>query len=131
MPMAEIAARITQQSTSADSVVLVDSTNSDPVALAYALGPSRPLLLTGVPQTESEIGRRLADPQVRTVWFLRSTHDVSPSHLDQRFERLLDSRMRPSIHPYEPLSPLEVWTMRRLGTASPPAYAQELLVFRR
>jgi hypothetical protein len=131
MPMTEIAAQISQQSTAADSVVLVDSTNSDPAALAYALGPAHPVLPTAAGATELELDRALADPRIRTVWFLRNTHDVSPGHLDQRFELLLLRRMRPAIHPFEPFTPLETWMMRRVGMPDPPSYFQELLEFRR
>ena len=136
MPMAEIAARISLESTATDSVTLVDSTNSDPAALAFALGPSRPVLQTGAPETEPEMVRRMADLHVRTVWFLRNTHDVSAAGLNRRFEALLQRDMlqrdmRPAIHPYEPFSPLETWMMGRLGMANPPSYFQELLEFRR
>jgi hypothetical protein len=136
MPMAEIAARISRQSTASDSVTLVDSTNSDPAAMAYALGPSLPILRTGAPETEPEIGRRLADPHLRTVWFLRNTHDVSAGGLDQRFEALLQREMRqremrPAVHAYEPFSPLETWMMRRLWMGNPPLHFQELIEFRR
>ena len=131
MPMGELAARISQQSSATDSVTLVDSTNSDPAALAYALGPSRPVLQTADPNTEPEVVHKLADPRVRTVWFLRNTHDVSPGRLNQRFELLLGREMRPATHPYEPFSPLETWLMRRLGMANPPSHFQELLEFRR
>jgi hypothetical protein len=136
MPMAEIAARISRQSTATDSVTLVDSTNSDPVAMAYAFCASRPVLQTGAPETESEIARRLADPHVRTVWFLRNTHDVSAGGLNRRFEALLQRgmlqrEMRPAVHAYEPFSPLETWMMRRLGMGNPPLHFQELIEFRR
>jgi hypothetical protein len=131
MPMAEIAARISEQSAAADSVVLVDSTNSDPAALAYALGPTRPVLPTAAPATERELDQSLADPRIHTVWFLRNTHDVSATGLNGHFEALLERKMRPAVHAYEPFSPLEIWMMRRLGMASPPSHFQELLEFRR
>ena len=42
LPIREIAAHIRQSSTAADSAILVDSANSDPTAMEYALGPSHP-----------------------------------------------------------------------------------------
>ena len=131
MPMAEIAAQISRQSTPADSAVLVDSTNSDPAALAYALGPARPVLKTADPATGPELARALADPHFRTVWFLRNTHDVSLTGLNGHFETLLQSHMRLAVHPYEPFSPLESWMMRRLGMPAPPSHFQDLLEFRK
>ena len=101
-------------------------------ALAYALGPARPVLQTADPATEPELNRDLADPRVRTVWFLRNTHDVSPAGLNRHFEALLQRQLRPAaLHAYEPFSPLETWLMRRLGMPDPPTHFQELLEYRR
>ncbi|MCX6632676.1 MAG: hypothetical protein NTW28_34170, partial [Candidatus Solibacter sp.] len=46
MPTQEIARRILRDSRAGDSAILVDSTNSDPVALLYALHGQRPVLQT-------------------------------------------------------------------------------------
>jgi hypothetical protein len=87
IPMQEIAAQILERSTAEDSGILVDSTNSDPPALAYALGPSRPFLETSNPAAGQAVSRLLAAPRVRTIWFLRNTHDVSAAKLDERSRR--------------------------------------------
>jgi hypothetical protein len=131
MPMDEIAALIEQNSSAADSAILVDSSNSDPPALGYALGPARPFLKTGMPGAEPEVRRRLGDPRIRTIWFLRNTHDVSPEKLDARFEMELRPAMRVTVHAYEPFTPLELRLMRGMGMTDPPAYFHELLEFRR
>jgi hypothetical protein len=131
MPMDGIAALIEQNSTASDSAILVDSTNSDPPALAYALGPARALLQTDVTGTGPELRRLLADPRIRTIWFLRNTHDVSPEKLDARFEMELRPAMPVTVHPYEPFTPLELRLMRGMGMTNPPAYFHELLEFRR
>jgi hypothetical protein len=125
MPFAEIAARIQP-----DAVVLVDSTNSDPFGMEYALGPSR-VMLTTDETTAAALARKLADPETRAVWFLRSTHDVSAGQLDNRFEQQLQAAMHETIHGYAPFSPLETRLMRAMGMAHPPRYFQELLEFRR
>jgi hypothetical protein len=131
MPMDGIAALIQQNSTASGSGILVDATNSDPPALAYALGPARPFLKTDVPGAEPELRRLLADPQIRTIWFLRNTHDVSPQRLDGRFEMELRLAMPVTVHRYEPFTPLELRLMRGMGMANPPEYFHELLEFRR
>jgi hypothetical protein len=131
VPIQEIAAHIRQSGNASDSAILVDSGNSDPTAMEYALGPSRPFLQTGNPAAAPAVSRLLADPQVRTIWFLRSTHDVSVAKLDERFERQLRAAMPVTVHSYEPFTPLEIRLMRAMGMRDPPAWSQELLEFRR
>ena len=131
LPMNEIAGRIRAGSTAADSAILVDSANSDPIGLRYALGPDWPVLETKDAATPRALAALAADARIRTVWFLRNTHDVSPAGLNARFAQELGTSMRLQIHPYEPFTPLETRFIRRLGMADPPAYFTELLEFRR
>jgi hypothetical protein len=131
LPIREIAAHIRQSSTAADSAILVDSANSDPRAMEYALGPSHPFLETGDPAAAPAVARLLAEPQIRTLWFLRSTHDISPAGLDTRFERRLRAAMAVTVQPYEAFTPLETRLMRAMGMRDPPAWSHELLEFRR
>jgi hypothetical protein len=127
LPIQQIAGRILRDSRDVDSAILVDSTNSDPIALLYALNRQRPFLQTALPETPAGLTRLLANPQVRTVWFLRNTHDVSPAGLNARFEAALRARMTETVHAYEPYTPLEQFLM---GTHA-PRYFHELLEFRR
>jgi hypothetical protein len=131
VPIQEIAAHIRQSSTATDSAILVDSANSDPTAMEYALGPSRPFLETGDREAAPSVARLLAEPKVRTIWFLRSTHDISAAKLDERFERQLRAVMSVTVHPYEAFTPLEIRLMGAMGMRDPPAWSQELLEFRR
>ena len=131
MPIQEIAAGILRDSRAEDSAILVDSTNSDPVAMMYALDARRPILQTGLPETPATLARLLADPRVHTVWFLRNTHDVSPAGLDARFEAELRARMTESIHPLAPYTPLERYLMGMGGAQEAPRYFHELLEYRR
>ena len=132
MPVQRIARRILDSSRADDSAILVDSTNSDPVALLYALGGRRPVLQTSLPETPAALPRLLADPRIRTVWFLRNTHDVSPAGLNTEFQAHLRAAMTETVHPYEPYTPLERLLM---GAAwrnhEAPRYFHELLEFRR
>jgi hypothetical protein len=130
MPMAEIAARIRAGSSATDSVVLADSTNSDPIGLRYALWPDRAVLETGEADTRATVAAALADPRIRTVWFLRNTHDVSTG-LDAQFESQLKASMRARTWPYENYTPLEQRLLRGVGWARPPQHFTELLEFRR
>ena len=131
VPIQEIAAHIRQSGNAADSAILVDSANSDPTAMEYALGPSRPFLETGDPAAAPAVARLLAEPKVRTIWFLRSTHDISAAKLDERFEKQLRAAMPVTVHPYEAFTPLEIRLMRAMGMRDPPAWSHELLEFRR
>ena len=126
MPIAEIARHIRESSSANDSVVLVDSTNSDPVAMRYALGESWPILRTEAPDAEAV----LTGPRVHTVWFLRNTHDVSAGGLDGRLEARLRSVAQPETLYYEPYTALERTMLHAMGTADPPRYFHELLEFR-
>jgi len=132
MPMREIAGQILRDSPAPESAILVDSTNSDPVALEYALDGQRPCLWTGMAETPATLTRLLADRRIRTVWFLRNTHDVSPAGLNAEFEARLRPGMAETVYPYQPYTPLErlfFGTLR--GTHEAPRYFSELLEFRR
>src|ERR1019366_9452520 len=132
LPIQEIAGRILRDSGAGDSAILVDSTNSDPIALLYALDGQRSVFATSLPETPAALTRLLADPRIRTVWFLRNTHDVSPAGLNAQFEARLRPGMAETVHSYQPYTPLErllVGTLR--GTHEPPRYFHELLEFRR
>ena len=65
--------------------------------------------------------RLLADPRVRTVWFLRNTHDVSPAGLNAQFEAQLRARMAETVHSYEPYTPLERFLM---GSQCPAIFSR-------
>jgi hypothetical protein len=127
LPIQQIADRILRESRAADSAILVDSSNSDPIALLYALNRRRPYLQTALPETPAELTRLLGDPRVRTVWFLRNTHDVSSTGLNTQFEAELRARMAETVHSYEPYTPLEHFL---IGPQA-PRYFHELLEFRR
>jgi hypothetical protein len=130
--MREIAGRILRDSAAGESAILVDSANSDPIALVYALDGKRPILQTGLPETPAELTRLLADRRIRTVWFLRNTHDVSPAGLNARFEGQLGAGLAETVHPYAPYSPLESLLMGTVGGArEAPRSFHELLEFRR
>ncbi len=132
MPMREIAGRILRDSPAPQSAILVDSTNSDPVALEYALHGQRPCLWTGMAGTPAALTRLLADPRIRTVWFLRNTHDVSPAGLNAEFEARLRPGMAETVYPYQPYTPLERLFFGTLpSTHEAPRYFSELLEFRR
>jgi hypothetical protein len=128
VPMREIAAEIVRDSQPRESAILVDSTNSDPVALIYALSSQRSVLETADPGTPAELTRLLADPHLRTIWFLRNTHDVSPQGFNSLFLTQLRERMRETVHSYEPYTPLERALM---PGPQPPRYFHELVEFRR
>jgi len=125
MPIGEIAGQILRESGAEDSVVLVDNANSDWTAMLYALHPRRSLLQTGLPETQAAIARALEDPRIHTVWFLRSTRDITG--LNGKFAAMLRARMSERVHSYEAYTPLE----RRVMGAGAPAYFQELAEYKR
>jgi hypothetical protein len=132
MPMRAIAGRILRDSPAPESAILVDSSNSDPVALEYALDGQRPCLWTGMEGTPAALTRLLADQRIRTVWFLRNTHDVTPTGLNAQFEARLRPGMTETVYPYQPYTPLERLLLGTLrGTNEAPGHFSELLEFRR
>ncbi len=132
LPMQQIAARIVRESPAGECATLVDSTNSDPIALLYAFHGQCAIFQTGLPETAAALTRLLADPRVRTLWFLRNTHDVSPAGLNAQFEARLRAGMAETVHPYEPYTQLERLLMgTHGGTRETPRYFHELLEFRR
>jgi hypothetical protein len=128
IPMVQIVEGMMRNSSAGDSVILVDSTNSDPIAVMYVVNGQREVLRTGDPATPAALQRKIADPRIRTFWFLRNTHDVSAEGLDARFEAQLRPGTTLTVHPYEPYTPLERALMRN---SDPPRYFTELLEFRR
>ena len=130
IPIREIAERILRESNADDSVVLVDSTNSDPIAMLYALHPRRAVLQTAALEASGEMERILYKPEIHTVWFLRNTHDVSADRWNDRLRARLRTQMKESVQAFEPYTPLERWLMQRLGGGSRD-YFQELLEYQR
>jgi hypothetical protein len=131
LPMAEIGARIRAASAARHTSILVDSSNSDIIGLRYVLNDAPAPLATEDPDAPAKVAQWVDDPGVRTIWFLRNTHDVSPEAFDARFAAQLSARMRVTTYSYEPFTPLERRLMRALGMRDPPLYFHELLEFQR
>jgi hypothetical protein len=130
MPLRAMAAEIDAQP-AGSSLVLVDTPNSDFIALRYCVGPGRKVLETREPAAAPTVEAALADPAVHTIWFLRSPHDVTPEHLDDRFEARLRAAMQPAVEEFGTFSPLERRAMLAMGMAEPQRTFQELLKFQR
>jgi hypothetical protein len=130
LPMQEIADRIARDSAAGECATLVDSTNSDPIALLYALHGRCPVFQTGLTETPATLTHVLADPRVRRLWFLRNTHDVSPAGLNSQFQAQLGAAMAETVYPYEPYTRLESLLMGARG-GTHPRYFHELIEFRR
>jgi hypothetical protein len=125
-PMREIAALI-ETTAPPDSAVVVDRANSDHDALAYLLGDARPM----VSSEDALAGRIDQDPAIHTIWFLRSTHDVSPGRVNDALAARLLATGRAKVRGYQPFSPLQKRVMRAARIAHPPDYFQVLIECRR
>jgi hypothetical protein len=130
MPIREIATLIRNSSLAENALIVIDSVNSDPVAMQYALGPSQDYVETGKADAPDRVALRLRDPRVRIVWFLRNTHDVSPGGINRRLDAAMRPGMRISVYEYEKFSPLETAMMRAMGVHAGP-YFSELVEYRR
>jgi hypothetical protein len=126
MPMREIAALI-ETTAPRETAVVVDRANSDCDALEYALGGARPLLYS-----EDALARNIdRDPAIHAIWFLRSTHDISPGRVNDALAGRLLGTGRATVRGYMPFSPLRKRLIRAIGIARPPDYFQELIEYRR
>ena len=66
-------------------------------------------------------------PIFRIVWFLRNTHDVSPTGLNAQFQAQIRARMAETIHPFEAYTPLErVILGTPVGTAWGPRWCSPM-----
>ena len=126
MPMREIAALI-ETTAPRETAVVVDRANSDREALEYALGGARPLVYS----EDALAGNIDRNPAIRAIWFLRSTHDISPGRVNDALARQLLATGRARVRGYLPFSPLRKRLIRAIGIAHPPDYFQELIEYRR
>lgn len=110
-PMDRIAKDIANNSSPADTLVLVDGPNLSGVVLEYYLpGFSTRQIFTG--QDAEAARRELANPAIRHVWFLRNPRDVTPGHVLERLETELRQSWPGQLHPYVPFSPTHKALMR-------------------
>jgi len=126
MPMRQVAALI-ETTAPRETAVVVDRANSDCDALEYALGGARPLVYS-----EDALARNIdRDPAIHAIWFLRSTHDISPGRVNDALAGRLLATGRATVRGYLPFSPLRKRLIRAIGIAHPPGYFQELIEYRR
>jgi len=110
-PMESIARDIADNSSPADTLVLVDGANLSGSVLEYYL-PGFTTRQISTAQDADAARLAIANPGTRRVWFLRNPHDVTPGHIMEHSENDLLRVREGSLHRYTPFSPTQKALMR-------------------
>jgi uncharacterized membrane protein len=110
-PMESIARDIASSSSPADTLVLVDAANLSGSVLEYYL-PGFTTRQISTAQDAEAARLAIANPGIRSVWFLRNPHDVTPGHVMEQLENDLLRMREGSLHRYTPFSPTQKALMR-------------------
>lgn len=130
IPFGEIARMIESESDPVRTLVLADSANSDPAPLQAALPESFELwIASGRPELELA-GARIEESPPEIIWYLRTSRDVTPRRLHERFEESLAERYAPTPHRYLPYSAIDQAALSLLG-ATPPSHHFQVIRYDR
>ncbi len=96
IPFGWIADEIERTSNPRDTLVLIDSFNADPSPLLAALDLRFETVVAVDDSFAARVESRIEDRRPETIWYLRSTRDVSPGALNEAEEARLDRDYRVS-----------------------------------
>ncbi len=94
IPFASIADEIEETSGPKDTLVLVDAFNADPKPLLAALDSRYATAVAVGADFPERVSRELASRSPQTIWYLRSTRDVSPGAMHEAMEARLGGGFR-------------------------------------
>jgi len=130
IPFSEIARTIETESDPTRTLVLVDSANCDPAPLLAAL-PDSFEIWVAAERPELELAEaRIQDSPPQTIWYLRTSRDVTPRRIHERFEETLMQSYMPTPRRYLPYSDVDQLALRLLG-ANPPSHHLQLIRYDR
>jgi hypothetical protein len=129
IPFAEIGERIRNASPTPPAAVILDHYSTNLTSLTHELQSETPVLLLDGRRALGE-AVRLADSAAGVVWFVRSTHDVSPGHWDLAVERAFEPRFTIERKRFVRYSGAERWLMRLAGWPQQPTHVIEVLEMR-
>jgi len=116
VPNQRIVTEIVQHSRTEDTVVWVDGLNSDVMAFEYYLPKSFRVRWLTSPESVAAARAELNAGTIRHVWFVRSSHDISPGHEFEKLQsQMTETWIQHSLHPYVPISPVHVAILRVLA----------------
>lgn len=138
VPNQDIAREIALHSNSEDTVVWVDSLNFDGSAVEYYLPKS--FHMRWMASSESVVAARsdLDSGTIRHIWFLRSSHDLSPGHAFEMLQsQMMETWAKHALYTYVPLPSSHAALQRVLAlvrhskAAQPRKYMYEMSEFHR
>jgi hypothetical protein len=116
VPNERIAAEITLHSSSEDTVVWIDALNFDGTTLEYYLPKSFRVRWLTSPESVAAARAELNAGAIRHVWFVRSSHDISPGHEFEELEfQMTETWKEQALHRYLRFSPVHLAVLRVLA----------------
>ena len=124
VPLPDIGYLVSARSNPADSLVLLDSYNTDSVLVRYLARDLPHLRLTN--ENAAEARGMLRNPRVRHIWFVNNTHDISPSGITTRFRLAACAGNTRRQYEYLPYEASERLALRFMGMTDPPDHFYEV-----
>ena len=116
VPNQNIAAEISSHSSSEDTIVWIDALNFDGTTLEYYLPKSFRVRWLDSPESIATARAELNAGAIRHIWFVRSTHDISPGHVFQQLEsQMATTSTHHALYNYVPFSPVQLDILRVLA----------------
>ncbi len=116
IPTQQIATEIALHSRSEDTIVWIDSLNFDGTTLEYYLPKTFAVRWLTLPESVAAARAELNTGAIRHVWFVGSSHDISPDHSFEKLESQMTKMWsEPKLYSYVPFSPVHLETLRVLA----------------
>jgi hypothetical protein len=129
-PFDQMAAQIRNQSSPASTLVVIDGYNVDPKPVAAELCGDYHCIVVSSEEGQQSARRAAEQDRAEAVWYLRSTHDVSPGAIHGGLEEAFAGRYSVRRHFYLPYSQAERSMLRLIGWRDPPQHFYQMLEFR-
>ena len=130
LPTPEIV-RTMQSTPPAETLILLDSFNTDAEPIVRALGNDARIVRIRSGHEAEQARTEAAKKDWTTIWFLRSTHDTSPGRSLTALQKELEQRYREQLTPLVPYSDADRWAAGILGWKSATRHHYWLMEFRR
>ena len=129
IPFNEMAERVKTAPDPESSLVVIDGFNSEPGPFVAVLGTSIDKVVVNTRGARRRARTKLRAPLPKTVWYLRSSNDISPGRFHERLEKRLHRLCRAEVTPYLPYSALERRFLAWTGRPDSPEYHYRLTRF--
>ena len=138
VPSQRIATEIVLHSRSEDTVVWIDALSFDGSPLEYYLPKDFRIRWLTSPESVGAARAELHAGSIRHLWFVRSSHDVSPGHIFETLEsQMMEEWSGHTLYSYTPFSPVHLAVLRVMALlrhqdgSQPRRYLCEIWEFQR